>query len=138
ARVFRARLLDTLNRAGLMLPVGLPTRWIGDCRNVGSGAPALKYLRRYLNRGVVSESNLVALARQRRTVTFRYTESTTGRSRQQTLSIAAFLWRIVQHVLPKGFRRVRAYGFLHPNAKRTLRLVQWILRVVIQPTAERQ
>src|SRR5699024_12358111 len=53
ATVFRAKLLAELNRAGLKLPVGVPTRWIVDWRNVGSGAPALKYLSRYLYRGVV-------------------------------------------------------------------------------------
>jgi hypothetical protein len=54
AKVFRAKLLAALNQAGLKLPVGLPTRWIVDCRSVGSGAPALQYLSRYLYRGVVS------------------------------------------------------------------------------------
>jgi hypothetical protein len=138
AKVFRARLLDELKQAGLKLPVGLPTRWVVDCRNVGSGAPALKYLSRYLYRGVVSERNRVAMDRQQRTVTFRYVDSGTGQPQLKTLSLADFLWRIVRHVLPRGFRRVREYGFVHHNAKRTLRLVQWILRVAIQPTAERQ
>ncbi|MCQ4323196.1 transposase [Pseudomonas stutzeri] len=27
------------------------------------------------------------------------------------------LWLVLQHVLPKGFRRVRNYGFLHPNRR---------------------
>jgi hypothetical protein len=31
-----------------------------------------------------------------------------------------FLWLVLQHVLPKGFRRVRDYGFLHGNAKKLL------------------
>jgi hypothetical protein len=74
--------------------------------------------------------------RQQRTVTFRYFDSSTGEPMLKTLSIADFLWRIVRHVLPKGFRRVREYVFMHHNAKRTLRLVQLILRVAIQPTAE--
>ena len=39
----------------------------------------------------------------------------------------------LQHVLPRGFRWVRDYGFLHGNAKQTLALVQWVLRVVIAP-----
>lgn len=103
--MFRAKLLDALSQAGLRLPVGLPQRWIVDCRNVGSGAPALKYLSRYLYRGVVSQSNLVALDKVRRTVTFRYTDSKTDQPVLRTLSIADFLWRIVRHVLPKSFRR---------------------------------
>jgi hypothetical protein len=30
----------------------------------------------------------------------------------------------LQHTLPKGFRRARNYGFLHPNSKRTIALLQ--------------
>ena len=36
-----------------------------------------------------------------------------------------------QHVLPKGLRRSRDYGFLHGNAKRLLKTVQWVLRVML-------
>jgi hypothetical protein len=137
AKVFRAKLLDALNQAGLRLPTGLPDRWIVDGRNVGSGAPALLYLSRSLYRGVVSEHNRVAIDRQQRTVTFRYVESGSGQPQLKTLSLADFLWRVVRHILPRGFRRVREYGFVHPNAKRTLRWVQLLFRVMIQPTAER-
>ncbi|MEN9847410.1 MAG: hypothetical protein RL368_150, partial [Pseudomonadota bacterium] len=35
----------------------------------------------------------------------------------------------MQHVLPRGFRRVRDYGFLHANAKRLLLQVQLVLGV---------
>lgn len=138
AKVFRAKLLDRLNRAGIHLPVGLPARWVVNCRNVGRGLPALKYLSRDLYRGVLSERNLVALDRQRRTVTFRYTESAIGKSVLPTLSLAAFLWRMARHVLPSDFRRVREYGFLHHNAAKTLRLVQLLLHVAIAPPATRQ
>lgn len=132
AKVFRAKLLALLTQADLRLPANLPTQWVVDCRNVGSGLPALKYLSRYLYRGVISEKRLVAMDRQRRTVTFRYTESSSGNRITRTLSLADFLWRIGCHVLPSGFRRVREYGFLHHNAKKTLRLVQLILQVPLQ------
>jgi hypothetical protein len=33
-----------------------------------------------------------------------------------------FLWLVLQHVLPKGFRRARNFGFLHPNCKRLIAL----------------
>jgi len=69
-------------------------------------------------------------------VTFRYIESKpgeskTGATRIRTLKGEDFLWLLLQHVLPKGVRRVREYGFLHGNAKKLLSLVQLILRVVI-------
>ena len=53
--MFRAKLLHALTAAGLPVPVGLPPKWIVDCRNVGRGEPALEYLSRYLYRGVIRE-----------------------------------------------------------------------------------
>jgi hypothetical protein len=48
-----------------------------------------------------------------------------------------FLWLVLQHVLPEGFRRVRDYGFLHGNAKKLLSLVQLVLQVLIQTRVPR-
>jgi hypothetical protein len=42
-----------------------------------------------------------------------------------------FIALVLQHTLPKGFRRARDYGFLHGNAKRLLKRVQWLLQVAI-------
>ena len=39
-----------------------------------------------------------------------------------------FLWLVLQHVLPKGFRRARNYGFLHPNSKTLIKLLQYLLK----------
>ena len=47
------------------------------------------------------------------------------------MSGARFVWLIIQHVLPTGFRRVRDYGFLHGNARKKLLRVQWLLKVPI-------
>jgi hypothetical protein len=127
ARVFRARMLDGLNRARLIIPGNVPARWVADCRRVGCGEPALKYLSRYLYRGVIAERDI--LANKDGKVTFRYVESSTGQTRTRTLGGADFLWLILQHILPKGFRRVRDYGFLHGNAKKLLGLIQLLLHV---------
>ncbi len=37
---------------------------------------------------------------------------------------ADFLWLVLQHMLPKGLRRARNFGFLHPNCKRLIALLQ--------------
>lgn len=100
-----------------------------DCSRVGKGISALKYLSRYLYRGVISEKNIVSNRNGR--VTFKYIESKTGETKFRTLKGEDFLFLIVQHILPKGFRRVRDYGFLHSNAKNLLSLVQLILHVKI-------
>jgi len=60
AKVFRARCLAALNQAGLTIPCGVPKKWVVDCKHVGHGKSALKYLSRYLYRGVINENNIVA------------------------------------------------------------------------------
>jgi hypothetical protein len=135
AKVFRARFLTALNEAGFSIPKIIPEEWVVDCTHVGKGITALKYLSRYLYRGVISEKNIVS--NQNGQVTFKYIESKTGNTLYRTLKGEDFLHLILQHVLPKGFRRVRDYGFLHGNAKKLLSLVQLILHVVIEVIKQR-
>jgi hypothetical protein len=135
ATVFRARFLEAIQDAGLVISRKIPKKWVVHCDNVGRGIEALKYLSRYLYRGVISEKNIVS--NQHGQVTFKYIESKTGKTEFRTLPGQDFLHLIVQHVLPKGFRRVRDYGFLHSNAKKILSLVQLILRVIIEELVPR-
>lgn len=130
AKVFRARFLAALKEAGLSIPENVPKEWVVDCRHVGKGITAIKYLSGYLYRGVISEKNIVS--NQNGQVSFKYIESKTGTTQYRTIKGEDFLHLIMQHVLPKGFRRVRDYGFLHGNTKKLLFLVQLILHVVIK------
>ncbi len=133
AKVFRARLLAALNDAGLSLPDKLPLNWVVDCCSVGKGGPALEYLSRYLYRGTISEKDIIS--NRDGMVTFRYVDAKTGTTQYRSLSGADFLWLVLQHVLPKGFHRVRDYGFLHANAKQRLSVVQLVLHVIINAAA---
>lgn len=137
ASVFRGKMLHALNLASLSLPVGIPSRWVVQCQQVGHGLPALKYLSRYLYRGVISERDLIEHDQEQGTVTFRYQDGKTGQPAYRTLPIADFLWRIMMQVLPSGFRRVRDYGFLHGNARDRVILLQVLLHVSIPPLETR-
>jgi hypothetical protein len=95
-------------------------------KSVGSGEPALIYLGRYLYRGVIREKDIVACKDGQ--VSFRYQNAKTTRMECRTLSGADFLWLVLQHVLPKGFRRARNFGFLHPNCKRLIALLHLVLK----------
>lgn len=136
AQVFRARFLAALNDAKLSIPTGVPRKWVVDCTLAGKGITAIKYLSRYLYRGVISEKNIVS--NQNGQITFKYIESKTKTTQYRTLKGEDFLRLIMQHVLPRGHRRVRDYGFLHGNAKKILFLVQLILHVKIKEIIPRQ
>src|SRR5207247_3072337 len=82
-------------------------------RQASFGGPAqvLKYLARYTHRVAISNQRLLALQDGR--VTFRYKDYAEGQRRKNmTLSAEEFLRRFVQHVLPKGFVKIRHYGLL--------------------------
>ena len=127
AKVFRAKLLDAITQEGLPLPARYPETWVVDVKSVGSGDKALVYLGRYLYKGVIQEKDIIAC--KDGLVTFRYQDSKTKKMQTRTLPGAQFLWLILQHVLPKGFRRTRNFGFLHSNSKRVLALLQELLRL---------
>lgn len=127
AKVFRGKLLAALKAAGQALPSQVPTKWVVDCKSVGDGEKALIYLGRYLYRGVLREDDILACEGGQ--VRFRYRDSQSGEMRERSLSGADFLRLILQHVLPKGFRRARNYGFLHPNKKRLIALLHIVLKV---------
>ena len=127
AKMFRGKLLAALAEAGLALPKQYPEKWVVDCKHVGNGEKALIYLGRYLYRGVIQEKDIVACENGQ--VTFRYQDSKTRKMEYRTVSGVEFLRLLLQHVLPKGFRRARNYGFLHPNSKRLIRLLQYLHKI---------
>ncbi|WP_133309863.1 IS91 family transposase [Parashewanella spongiae] len=144
AKVWRARMLEALNhQLKLKLPSKIPKKWVVNCRHVGKGLPALKYLSRYLYRGVLPDRDIVKVADD--TVSFRYIDSETKQTQIKTLPTLKFLWQILQHVIPKGFRRVRDYGLLHGGASKTLKKIQLCLIMahkldlsIIKPVARKK
>jgi hypothetical protein len=129
AKVYRAMLLKALKENRLQLPYKLPKEWIVDCEHVGQGLPALKYLSRYLYKGVLSNNNIVS--DDGTSVTFNYIDSQSGKTKKRKLSGEDFIALLLQHALPKGFRRSRDFGFLHGNAKKRLRLIQYLLQMIL-------
>jgi hypothetical protein len=122
AKVFKAKFLAALAELGLPLPSNLPQKWVVDCKGVGNGEKALVYLGRYLYRGVIQEKDILRCENSQ--VTYRWRNSKTNKPEIRTVSGVEFLRLVLQHVLPKGFRRSRNYGFLHPNSKRLIALLR--------------
>ena len=125
AKVFRAKILKAFADHKLQIPRGYPNKWVVDCKNVGKGDKALIYLGRYLYKGVIQEKDILKC--ENGMVTFGYRHSKTKRYETKSVTGEYFLWLIVQHILPKGFRRVRIYGFLHPCSKQIIKLLHYLL-----------
>jgi hypothetical protein len=127
-KLFRAKFQAALRQtpwAGQIDARAWAKSWVVDCRPVGSGASALKYLAPYIFRIALSNNRIEAVAND--AVTFRYTEGKTGAQNRATLPIDALIRRFLAHVLPKGFVKVRSYGLLHPSKRRLLAEVRSIL-----------
>jgi hypothetical protein len=86
--------------------------WVVYSQPPAAGAEVvLKYLARYVHRVAFSNSRVRAVTAE--TVTFAYKDyRQKGREKELTLSGEEFARRFVQHVLPRGFVRVRHYGLL--------------------------
>jgi hypothetical protein len=98
------------------------TDWVVYAKPAFGGAPAvLRYLGRYTHRVAISNHRLRAFDGDR--VTFQWKDYAHGdQSRTMTLPAMEFLRRFIQHVLPRGFVRIRHFGYL-ASACRTARLV---------------
>jgi len=126
AKVFRAKMLQAISVNGFKIPAHNPQKWVVDCLHLGKGEKALIYLGQYLYRGVIKEKDILSC--QDGKVTFRYKCSKTKRYKTRTLAAVHFLWLVFQHILPRGFRRTRNFGFPHPNSKKMITILQWVFR----------
>jgi hypothetical protein len=104
------------------------THWVIDARPpFGNPEHVLKYLARYTHRVAISNGRLIDLQDGR--VTFRWRDSANGNQQKfMTLDAVEFMRRFLQHVLPKGFVKIRHFGFLaHPQRRSQLQLARELL-----------
>jgi Putative transposase/Transposase zinc-binding domain len=88
-------------------------------RPFGGPEHALRYLGAYTHRVAISNHRLVAL--NDGNVTFRWRDSAHGNKKKlMTLSADEFLRRFLLHVLPRGFVRIRNFGFLANRRRASL------------------
>lgn len=124
SRLFRGKLQEALR--GTSCYSQIPAKvwqqaWVVHCEAVGSGWGALKYLAPYIFRVAISNNRILKLANDQ--VTFRYRATESGAERLCTLGAEDFIHRFLQHVLPKGFVKVRYYGLFSPSWRKTLALL---------------
>ena len=93
----------------------------------------LQYLGRYTHRVAISNHRLVSFADGQ--VTFRWRDSAHHNEQKlMTLSVDEFLRRFLLHILPKGFVRIRNFGFLANRRRTTLLPLCFQLLGATQPS----
>jgi hypothetical protein len=79
----------------------------------GGPEQVIEYLGRYTHKVAISNHRLCCFDPQNDTVTFQYKDYRAGGvQKQMTLDASEFLRRFSQHILPKGFTKIRTYGYL--------------------------
>jgi len=118
---FRARFLAQLKTRcpEVVIPAAVwRTPWVVYCKpSVQGSAPVLRYLARYVHRVAITDARVSAVTAE--TVSFDYKDRRAAAGacwRTMTLSGDEFLRRFLQHVLPRGFHKVRYYGLARPGA----------------------
>jgi len=151
SRVFRAKFMQALQQAG---DAGALPRdpadtalaragrvqalrrhdWVVYAKTALAGpAAVLDYLARYTHRTAIGNERLLAIAGEK--VLVRVRADATGAKRVIALPGEQFVGRLLLHVLPPGFKRIRHYGLLAPAAKTTRLALARRLLAMPQPNA---
>ena len=132
SRIFRHHFESAVRKAGLYdcIPVAVwKQEWVVNIIPVGNGESALKYLAPYICRGAISNRNIIGV--DGHSITFRYRKSGSETFTCLTLDAMEFIRRFLQHVLPKGFIKVRYYGYLSPRKRDMLAVIKKLLGVLL-------
>ena len=124
SRIFRAKFREALQKTDFFNDIPKDVwgqEWVVHCKPVGDGQNALKYLSAYVFRVAISNSRILKTTDGK--VTFRFKDTQTGKTRFCTLAAGEFIRRFLQHVLPRGFVKVRYYGlFSHSYRSKLIEL----------------
>jgi uncharacterized protein YaaN involved in tellurite resistance len=79
----------------------------------GGPQSVIEYLGRYTHKVAISNHRISSVNDEDDTVTFAYKDyADNNKQKQMTLSNSEFVRRFTQHILPKGFTKIRTYGYL--------------------------
>ncbi len=126
--IFRAKFRDALKKTALfdaVAPKVWQKNWVVHCKPVGDGNSALKYLAPYIYRVAITNNRIEKLEDGQ--VSFRFKNSDTDQWQTATMPAFDFIHRFLQHVLPKGFVKIRYYGFLSPIKRNLLAVAKYLL-----------
>ncbi len=133
SRLFRAMIRDALKQMAPELFQQIPSEvwrinWVVHCKRAGNGSAVLKYFAPYVFRVAISNKRILRL--QNGQVTFSYKNTKTKTWETMTLSVFEFIRRFLQHVLPRGFKKIRHFGYLSSRNKKLLSLLHYVFGAV--------
>jgi len=123
AALVKLRFKEELAKLGLLAQVPPAVwkrdkKWVANCIPAGTGEAALKYLSAYIFRAAITNNRIERDEGGK--VTYRYKDGKSGRWQHHTVPAAEFIRLFLQHVLPRGFVKVRYYGFLAAKNRKAM------------------
>jgi len=103
-------------------------QWITYAKKpFGGPEKVLEYLGRYTHRVAITNNRIIATDDDQ--VRFKYRDrSDENKEKELTLNVDEFIRRFLLHVLPRGFTKIRYYGFLaHANKKTCIELIRTLI-----------
>lgn len=134
SKKYKDKLLDLTTKAlpDKKIPWKKAWKWCVYCKPILYGkATVLQYLARYLHRVAISNSRIISINQGK--VTFKYKQVKDKEWKKMTLPVMEFMRRFLQHVLPKGFHKIRYYGLLSPTNRARLSEVKTYLLLKRKP-----
>jgi hypothetical protein len=106
------------------------TDWVVYAKEPFAGPEqVIEYLGKYTHKVAISNHRLLNVDEMG--VRFRWRDYRDNRQKEMTLEGAEFLRRFCQHILPKGFVRIRHFGLLATSKREQLRELQHALGVIV-------
>lgn len=137
--LFRRLFRDALKQTDLFAQIPASVwraDWVCHIKPVGDGRAALKYLAPYIMRVALSDKNILSL--KNGMVTWRYRDAKTGGFKIHCLPAVDFIRRFLRHVLPRGFVKVRYFGFLATKKRERLDFIKELIGVRLERNAEKK
>ena len=117
---------------GKMVKKLLETDWIAYAKRPFAGPKqVLEYLGRYTHRVAISNNRIITMENGK--VVFNYRDRQNNEKKNMVVEASEFIRRFLLHVLPKGFMKIRYFGFL-ANVKKmeSIRLIRQLIGVVMK------
>ena len=129
SKIFRASFIKPLRKSmidNINYKRAFEKDWVVDLRSVGSGQKAIEYVARYVFKTAVSNSNIISC--KDGAVSYKYQNYKTQKIQTLKIPVMGFIRIFLQHVLPRGFQKVRYYGIMHPKNRLIFNIVRLLLR----------
>jgi len=133
SKMFRLKMKAAFAQAGIAQSVPKDVwhkDWVVHCKSVGDGKHVMKYLGAYVFRVAVSNARIKNY--DGKIVTFTGKRNGKNGKRVFTIPVFEFMRKFLLHALPRGFRKIRYYGFLSPNFGVSLEKVREMICVLYE------